>query len=376
MSTRESRPDALIIGAPKAGHQRAARRAGAAPAGVRVGGQGTEVLHVHRRAAAGVRRSGRRAQPAGVGLAGRRLRGALRPGARRLRPAGEHAVLPLPALGAATDRRGAAGRQARRRSCATRSTVPTRTGCTSTSTASSRRPTSSTRAGAEEERVRRRVGAVLALPPDGPLRRAARRPLRARRPRAGAGAALLPAGQRTRRDPGHGGAGSSGSRRVWSAPSRRTTPAASSGPGCAPRRSSRAIRLGAAAGAYVPPQVWRRASRPLTRALQHGGPDRRPRLSPEQRSELLAGCTDDIAVLEDVLGQLVRRLALASRAAVRSPNASRADDLDRAGSAAPALTRPPRTGQSDEGGHQVVRTVGAGGLEVEAAAAVGAGRRR
>ncbi len=66
---------------------------------------------------------------------------------------------------------------------------------------------------------------------------------------------------------------------------------------------SRAIRLGAAAGAYAPPQVWRRASRPLTRALQLGGPDRRPKLTPQQRGELLAGCTDDIAVLEDVLGQ-------------------------------------------------------------------------
>ena len=66
---------------------------------------------------------------------------------------------------------------------------------------------------------------------------------------------------------------------------------------------SRLIRLGAVAGAYAPPQVWRRASVPLTRALQAGGPDRRPRLTPEQRSELLSGCTDDIAVLEDVLGR-------------------------------------------------------------------------
>ena len=74
-------------------------------------------------------------------------------------------------------------------------------------------------------------------------------------------------------------------------------------PGLRTQALSRAVRLGAAAGAYAPPQVWRRASRPLTRALQHGGPDRRPRLSPEQRGELLASCTDDIAVLEEVLGQ-------------------------------------------------------------------------
>ena len=66
---------------------------------------------------------------------------------------------------------------------------------------------------------------------------------------------------------------------------------------------SRVIRLGAAAGAYAPPQVWRQASRPLTRALQRGGPDRRPRLTADQRSELLEGCTDDIGLLEEVLGQ-------------------------------------------------------------------------
>jgi hypothetical protein len=74
-------------------------------------------------------------------------------------------------------------------------------------------------------------------------------------------------------------------------------------PGLRTEVLSRAVRLGAAAGAYAPPQVWRRASRPLTRALQHGGPDRRPRLSPEQRGELLSSCTEDIAVLEEVLGQ-------------------------------------------------------------------------
>jgi hypothetical protein len=74
-------------------------------------------------------------------------------------------------------------------------------------------------------------------------------------------------------------------------------------PGVRTEVLSRVIRLGATAGAYAPPQVWRRASRPLTRALQHGGPDRRPRLTPDQRGELLAACTDDIAVLEDVLGQ-------------------------------------------------------------------------
>jgi len=74
-------------------------------------------------------------------------------------------------------------------------------------------------------------------------------------------------------------------------------------PGLRTEVLARAVRLGAAAGAYAPPQVWRRASRPLTRALQAGGPDRRPRLTPAQRGELLDGCTDDIGLLEEVLGQ-------------------------------------------------------------------------
>lgn len=65
----------------------------------------------------------------------------------------------------------------------------------------------------------------------------------------------------------------------------------------------RAVRAGAAAGSLVPPQVWRTASRPLLSALQHGGRERRPALTPDQRSAVLDGCRDDIAVLESVLGQ-------------------------------------------------------------------------
>jgi len=65
----------------------------------------------------------------------------------------------------------------------------------------------------------------------------------------------------------------------------------------------RAIRAGAAAGSLVPPQVWRRASKPLLAALQHGGQQQRPRLSSEQRQALLGPCLDDIALLESVLGE-------------------------------------------------------------------------
>ncbi|SDR76497.1 Sulfotransferase family protein [Friedmanniella luteola] len=64
-----------------------------------------------------------------------------------------------------------------------------------------------------------------------------------------------------------------------------------------------AVRAGAAAGAFAPPQVWRRASRPLVAALQRGGPSRRPRLTPEQRGALLADVADDVDVLEEVLGE-------------------------------------------------------------------------
>jgi hypothetical protein len=70
-----------------------------------------------------------------------------------------------------------------------------------------------------------------------------------------------------------------------------------------PRRTllSRVIRTGAATGRFLPPEVWRRASRPLLAAMALGGPVNRPQLSPEQRTVLLEDCLDDIATLEEVL---------------------------------------------------------------------------
>jgi hypothetical protein len=65
----------------------------------------------------------------------------------------------------------------------------------------------------------------------------------------------------------------------------------------------RAIRAGALAGSYAPPQVWRQAARPLLGALQHGGPAQRPRLPAEQRATLLQSCSDDIVLLEETLGE-------------------------------------------------------------------------
>jgi hypothetical protein len=64
-----------------------------------------------------------------------------------------------------------------------------------------------------------------------------------------------------------------------------------------------AIRVGAAAGSLAPPQVWRTASKPLVAALQAGGSEQRPKLAPEQRQLLLSSYLEDIEILEKVLGE-------------------------------------------------------------------------
>jgi hypothetical protein len=63
------------------------------------------------------------------------------------------------------------------------------------------------------------------------------------------------------------------------------------------------IRAGAAAGQLFPPEVWRRASGPLLAALQYGGSTKRPELPVEQRNALLGDCADDITLLEQLLGE-------------------------------------------------------------------------
>jgi hypothetical protein len=62
-----------------------------------------------------------------------------------------------------------------------------------------------------------------------------------------------------------------------------------------------AVRGGAAVGGYLPPQVWRTAERPLRAALHRGGAHRPP-LDPEVRRELVAHFTEDVALLEQLLG--------------------------------------------------------------------------
>jgi hypothetical protein len=63
-----------------------------------------------------------------------------------------------------------------------------------------------------------------------------------------------------------------------------------------------AIRAGAVAGSYVPPQVWRQVSRPLLAAL-HRNHAHRPSLDPALRAKLVSRVADDIRLLEKVTGQ-------------------------------------------------------------------------
>ena len=65
----------------------------------------------------------------------------------------------------------------------------------------------------------------------------------------------------------------------------------------------RVIRAGAAAGTYLPPRVWRQAREPVVSLLQRGGPIQRPKLAAEQRKALLGDCADDISHLEQTLGE-------------------------------------------------------------------------
>jgi hypothetical protein len=74
-------------------------------------------------------------------------------------------------------------------------------------------------------------------------------------------------------------------------------------PGLRASTLGRVIRAGAAVGSYAPPQAWRWASKPLLNLLRCGGPMQRPKLTTEQRMALLGDCLDDIALLEETLGE-------------------------------------------------------------------------
>lgn len=68
------------------------------------------------------------------------------------------------------------------------------------------------------------------------------------------------------------------------------------------RALRRVIRGGAYVGSYAPPQLWRKVERPLTRTLRRGG-THRPQLSVGDRRALLPFFRDDVALLEDLLGE-------------------------------------------------------------------------
>ena len=73
-------------------------------------------------------------------------------------------------------------------------------------------------------------------------------------------------------------------------------------PGPRTRTIGPVIRVGARAGAHLPPELWRRMSRPLIRGLHSGGNPARPKLTAEQRRALVEPCHDDIALLEQITG--------------------------------------------------------------------------
>ena len=79
-------------------------------------------------------------------------------------------------------------------------------------------------------------------------------------------------------------------------------PARTSNRVCGMAVLGRMIRAGAYVGSFAPPQISRQISKPLVGALHLGGPEQRPEPPPEPRLALLQTCTDDIAALEDVSG--------------------------------------------------------------------------
>jgi hypothetical protein len=63
------------------------------------------------------------------------------------------------------------------------------------------------------------------------------------------------------------------------------------------------VRAGARAGQFLPPEAWRKASRPLVEQLHHRGNPARPKLTQEQRVALRRPFLEDIDLLEQVTGK-------------------------------------------------------------------------
>ena len=74
--------------------------------------------------------------------------------------------------------------------------------------------------------------------------------------------------------------------------------------GARTRMFSWGLRAGARVGASFQPEVWRRASRPVLRALHRRGTSDRPSLLPEQRRTLIDRyLAEDVALLESLTGR-------------------------------------------------------------------------
>lgn len=88
---------------------------------------------------------------------------------------------------------------------------------------------------------------------------------------------------------------------LTSVPRDNTRPFVANGP----RRAvlSRVMRAGAGAGAFFSPQLWRRASRPVLRAMHVGQSAIRPVLTSEQRQQILQPLVADIDLLEKLTGE-------------------------------------------------------------------------
>ena len=148
-----------------------------------------------------------------------------------------------------------------------------------------------------------RLGALLALPGPWPVRRAARAPVPLRRPLPGSRAPLPRRWSTSLGRRWTGPAASWESRWVTCPRSRRTTRTTSYEPGWRPRVIGPVIRVGAQAGQFAAPHIWRRASAPLISRLAGPGENHRPPLRPEVRQRLVAEFDEDVRLLTELTGE-------------------------------------------------------------------------
>lgn len=73
-------------------------------------------------------------------------------------------------------------------------------------------------------------------------------------------------------------------------------------PGWRTRTFGPVVRAGAAAGQFVEPRVWRRVSAPLVARLTDGAA-RRPRLDPDVRADLITLFADDVRLISQLTGE-------------------------------------------------------------------------